>query len=268
MRRIKYLLYCLPILIILIAFQYTMKKENVLVCYGKLKPESIEGFTTVILESNHYTISEIQNFKTKNKRVFAYFSLGEVNENAPHYLALKAHTLGKNEIWNSYYLDLKNEQTREIILQVIDSILKKGFDGIFMDNFDNYTSFGNQKEQRSGIIALLKEIKSKYPKKLFLQNAGLELIPETHQFICGVAFESVASDYQFSTKKYQLRAEKDYKIRFAAIQKMHKQYSTPVMCIEYADSKKVADAIKKRMDSTDFDFFIGKIDLQTLPKFE
>jgi len=40
------------------------------------------------------------------------------------------------------------------------------------------------------------------------------------------------------------------------------------MCIEYADSKKVADAIKKRMDSTDFEFFIGKIDLQTLPKFE
>lgn len=267
MQRIKYILYILPIIIIIIAFQNIMKKEAVLVCYGKLKPETINGYRYVILESHHYLESNVRVFKSQNKQVFAYFSLGEVNENAPHYNALKEHTLGKNTIWNSHYLDLKNPVTRNIILEVTDSIFKKGFDGIFMDNFDNYTQFGPQNDQREGIITLLKELKAKYPNKLFLQNAGLELVPETHSYICGVAFESVASDYQFDTQIYQLRKETQYNERYASIKQMQSKWNVPVICIEYADTKNLKESIQKRMDSTDFDYFIGKIDLQTLPKF-
>ncbi|MEN9336029.1 MAG: hypothetical protein RLZZ500_1016 [Bacteroidota bacterium] len=267
MQRIKFLLLFIPVILIIIAFNYTMRKESVLVCYGKLKPETVQGYHYVILESNHYLASNIRVFKAQNKKVFAYFSMGEVNENAPHYTELKDHTLGKNEIWNSYYLDLNTPKTREIILHVIESIFQKGFDGIFMDNFDNYAQFGPLKSQKAGIIALLKELKAKYPEKLFLQNAGMDLLQETHPYICGVAFESIASDYQFPTKTYRLREAKQYQMLVTTIQKMQAELKVPVVFIEYADQKVLADQIHQRIDTTDFEFFIGKIDLQTRPNF-
>ena len=72
-----------------------MKKSNVLVCYGKLNPESVKGYKYVIVESKHYFPSNIRVLKAQNTKVFAYISLGEVNANAPHFNELKKKYLRK-----------------------------------------------------------------------------------------------------------------------------------------------------------------------------
>lgn len=268
MQLIKLFLYLLPSILISNTFTNGVKKNTVLVCYGKLKAETIKGYSYVILESKHYTAKEIKTIKLQNEKVFAYISLGEVNANAPHYKSLKNYTLGKNEIWNSYYLDLKSEKTETVLMNIIERTLAKGYDGMFFDNIDNYTVFGPQKEQRKALVTLLRNIKEKYPKSLFIQNAALDLVPETASYIDGVAIESVASHYIFKQKKYALRDSKQFEDTMARLKMVNTTYKVPVILIEYADTKNLYNQIADQIKASKFDYFIGNIDLQDLPKFK
>lgn len=245
-----------------------MKKNNVLVCYGKMKPEAIKGYKYVIVESKHFFPSNIRVMKSQNEKVIAYISLGEVNANAPHYNELKQHTLGKNKIWNSYYLNLESEKTIQTLIEIIDELFNKGYDGLFLDNFDNFTIHGPQKDQKDAIVNLLKKIKEKYPKKIFIQNAGLDLVPETSKYVNAIAIESVASEYSFKTKSYNLRDKKEFEAYYSRIQLINETYKIPLILIEYADSNKLMNQIVERIEDSNCDYFIGSIDLQTLPKFK
>jgi len=268
MRLIKFFLFILPSVLMANLFAAVPKKNTVLVCYGKLHAESIKGYGYVILEAKHYTAKEVKQIKEQNEKVFAYMSLGEVNANAPHYKTLKNYTLGKNEIWNSYYLNLKAEKTSTVLMDIIDKTLAKGYDGMFLDNIDNYTIFGPQKDQRKELVTLLRNIKEKYPKNLFIQNAALDLIPETSAYIDAVAIESVASHYSFKTQKYGMRDNKVFEETMARLKTVNTTYKVPVILIEYADTKTLNNKIIEKIKPSGFQYFIGNINLQHLPKFK
>src|SRR5688572_6307090 len=194
MQHIRLFFCVLPSLITFELFAYG-DKPNVFFCYGKLNPTEIVGFDYVILESKNYNASDIKKVKKLNGKVLAYISLGEINSQAKYYDLLKDLTLGKNENWDSYYLELKAEETSVILFSIIDKILADGYDGLFLDNIDNYTTYGFQKDQKNEIVSFIAKLKSTYPEHFILQNAGIELIPETAKFINGVVVESVASNY-------------------------------------------------------------------------
>lgn len=268
MQRIKILFFIIPLILLFNSFQDDMKKNNVLFCYGKMKPENVKGYKYVIVESKHYFPSNIRVMKAQNSKVLAYISLGEVNAAAIHYEDLKKHTLGKNKIWNSYYLNLKSKKTQEILMTMIDELFDKGYDGLFLDNFDNFTIHGPQKEQKEYIVSFMKAIKEKYPKKIFIQNAGLDLVSETSKYVDAVAIESVATDYSFKTKKYALRDKGEFVSHLNRINAINKAYNVPMILIEYADNSKLVEQIENRIDTTNYNYFIGKIDLQTIPEYK
>jgi len=267
MQRIKILFIILPLILLFNSFQGDMKKSTVLFCYGKTNPAQIKGYKYVIVESKHYTAKEVRALKSQNEKVFAYISLGEINETSIHFKDFKKHTLGKNDIWNSHYLDLTSKKTKTLVVEMVDEIFTHGYDGLFLDNIDNFTSFGPQKEQKEKVIELIQMIKEKYPKKMFIQNAGLEMAEETSKYVDVIAVESVASSYSFKDKKYSLRDKKDFESYMERIHTISNTYSIPFLLVEYADSKALVDQIEKRIDSSKFDYFIGNINLQTVPQF-
>lgn len=266
MRLFKMFFFILPSLSVPVAHA-SLAKGTVLVCYGRLDPEMIKGYGCVILESEHYTGAEIKMIKSQNDKVLAYISLGEVNKNARHYPQLKNNTLGKNTVWDSYYLNLKDPETSKILMAIIDEQIAAGYDGFFLDNLDNYTRFGPQPDQKPEVVALLKAIFEKYPDQTFLQNAGLELIGETAAFIDGLLVESVATDYTFNDKKYRLRDETGFRALAAKLAAIKQAYKIPVILVEYADTTALRDSVDERLTNSGFDYFIGNINLQTLPKF-
>lgn len=241
------------------------KKDSVLVCYGKLAPETIKGYKYVILEDKNNSKSDIDIIKSTNKKVYAYISLGEVNQYADHYEVLKNNSLGKNKIWNSYYLNLRSTKTISVLMEIIQNLFTIGYDGLFLDNIDNFSTFGTQKDQKDDLILLLKKIKNTHPKKEFMQNAGVDLVAETYKYINSIAIESIASDYLFKNKTYNLRNVAEYKEGIERLKEINKAYNLPIILIEYADTKKLYDQIRTRIDKTTFDTFIGNIDLQKLP---
>lgn len=268
MRLIKIFLCLFPTFLVTNFIASDMKNSTVLVCYGKLKPETIKGYRYVILESKHYLPSSIRVIKSQNEKVFAYISLGEVNKNATHYKDLKNSTLGKNSIWDSYYLDLTSPKTTEVLMGIIDDTFEKGYDGLFLDNIDNFTIHGPQKNQEAELIGLLKKIKAKYPKKQFIQNAGLDLTMDTAPYVDAIAIESIATSYDFNHKRYKLREKKEFEMLMAKALSVTEKYKVPVFLIEYSDSEQLNNQILERIKASKLDYFIGNIDLQTLPKFK
>lgn len=267
MQHIKLFLCVLPSLLGFQGLAGTLQKPNVFFCYGKIDPIEIKGYDYVILESKHFNASDIKKAKKLNGKVLAYISLGEVNSQARLFNQLKDITLGKNENWDSYYLDLKNDSINQVLFTEIDRILSDGYDGLFLDNIDNFTSFGFQKDQKSEVVGFIEKLNAKYPQHFILQNAGIELIDATHDFIDGVVVESVASNYTFSDSSYKLRDEKEYNDYIKKLNQLRRKYKFPIILVEYADSLALYNDIQKRISKTSFLYFIGAINLQNFPIF-
>jgi uncharacterized protein (TIGR01370 family) len=269
MRLIKLFLFLLPSVYSTQTVMAQAGKSSFLVCYGRLDPTSVKGYKLVILEAAHYKKDEIRLMRQNNDHVLAYISLGEVNEAAPHYKALKESTLGKNQTWNSHYLDLSKPATHEVLMGLLQKGFDNGFDGFFIDNLDNFGSFGPQKEQRHEFLDFLSKIRSKWPEKYFVQNAGIEMIDQTAGLMNGVIVESVATDYNFTHKMYRLRQPEKAFAQYAdKLRQLKEQHNIPVMLIEYAHSEKLKNQVQARLEPYRLDYFIANIDLQTLPKFK
>ena len=242
-------------------------QETLFICYGKLNPKSVVGYKYVILESSFYTSVEIQQFKENNETIFAYLSLGEVNQYSKLYDRLKSTFIGENDNWNSFLLNLDLEITTTILAESIDEYIKLGYHGIFFDNLDNFGIHGKQTAQKNSLLAFIKNMKSQYPNHLFIQNAGLEFIDFTYPLVDAVLVESVASHFDFSTSTYQLRPEEEFKVRLETLDMIHNQYEIPVLLVEYANSQERYNCIQDRLEPSEMPYFVGTIDLQTKPNF-
>lgn len=267
MPHFKYILLLLPIILFVQAVNYPTCKSSVLICYGKLNPVDICDYEYVILEADLYTKADIDIIKKKNKKVLCYISLGEVNQNASYYKDLKGVVKSKNHIWNSYHLNLSYKKTKEVLNKVIKNRMSKGFDGLFLDNIDSYTVHGYQYQYSSYLFSYLKQIKKNYSDIYLMQNAGLSLLDNTNEYINALAVESVASNYDFSKSKYQLREASDFQKQKRELESIEKKYKKEVIVIEYANDKALYSQIKSRLKNTNWNCYVAKIDLQELATF-
>lgn len=245
----------------------TKNQESLFICYGKLNPKTVVGYKYVILESFFYNPSDIHEFKKNNETVFAYLSLGEVNQYSQLYDRLKSTFIGENENWNSFLLNLELEITTTVLAESIDEYIKLGYNGVFFDNLDNFGIHGKQNNQQNSLLAFIKNMKSQYPHHLFIQNAGLEFIDFTYPLVDAVLVESVASQFDFTTSTYKLRSEEEFKVRLNTLNSIHNQYNIPVLLVEYANSQEKYNCIQDRLNPSGMPYFVGNINLQTKPNF-
>lgn len=255
---------------ILITSKSLAKTNNVFLCYGKTPVQEIINYEYVILEASHYSASEVALLKQHNTYVISYISLGEFNKYTSFYNEAKEFALsGKNEIWNSYFLDLSKKEMQQILLKDIkNKIRNKGFDGLFLDNIDNYGSFGKQKDLQLYLIDFLKTLKQQFPSIHLMQNAGLEIIYHTKSFINSIAVESVITNYNFESKKYLFRRKKEYKSKICTLKSIEKNHNIPLIIIEYTNKKKDRNKIFRKLRKHNWNVFIGQIDLQSKPSFK
>ncbi|WP_435264182.1 endo alpha-1,4 polygalactosaminidase [Tenacibaculum sp. nBUS_03] len=261
---------CFLLLINLFFSRNLSKQSNVFLCYGKVPIYKIINYDYVILEASHYSISEVSVLKKNNKHIICYLSLGEFNKYTSFYNEAKSFKLlGKNEVWDSYYLDLSKKSLQKILLKDIASkIVKKGFDGLFLDNIDNYCTYGKQKHKQKDLLDFLTLIKKKFPSIYLMQNAGLEIIDKTNSLINSIAIESIITNYNFKSKEYFFREKQQSKEKIFQIKAIQKKYNIPFIIIEYTDKTKDKRKIARKLRRYKWNVFIGQIDLQSKPKFK
>lgn len=260
----KFLAILLIPCFLLIGCKSTKTLQSFVVNYGTVNPKEIAKKDMAILEPDNYTHNQILNLKKTGVKIIGYVSLGEVNPDRWYYPLLKKRgLLGKNKNWNSYYINLKDSISRNIILnKVIPNIIYKGFDGLFLDTVDDVSPYTKRSSLQKYMAGLIKSIRSRYPKIIIIQNDGLFLLNKTYKEINGVLIEDVASKYNFKNKSYSLSSVKWYKKKVDSIRKYGNKYQMHFYIVDYANTKKLYNKIAQRLDTLKFPFYISKINLQ------
>lgn len=258
--------------IILLSFMFlffsAQAKENVFLCYGKVPVSSVKNYKYVIVEEAYYNKEEVTVLKQQNEIVICYISVGELDKYVSYFKEAVNYTLpGKNPIWDSYFLDISKPELQDILQKNITEKLAKGFDGLFLDNVDNYGRYGQQKHLEEHFLSFLKKIKTSFNNIYLMQNAGLDLVAKTHSYINSIAIESVVTDYNFKDKEYRLRDKRQKKSIIRKIKYLEEKHEIPFILIEYADTKRLYKKIKRKTKKHNWSLFVGQIDLQKPPTF-
>ena len=267
MLRTKFL-WCFMAFFSMFGLKSQESSGSVFISYGDINPDKIRGYKYVIVESEHFTAFDVKRLKENNQVVLGYISLGEVSSTRYYFESIKERTLGKNKVWESYYLDLADEVTQNAILGLIAKMDKKGFDGLFLDTVDTFSEWGPYPERGDILIEMLAKIKGKFPDFYLMQNAGLSLLTKSKKYVNSVAIESVASDYSFDAQEYKIRKSNDFYQKLSMLKSVKLQHDLSIVLIEYADTQKLYNRIKYEIAPLKWDYFIGNIDLLSIPRFK
>lgn len=151
---------------------------------------------------------DAKNYHTAHSQAYAYVSIGEVDPGKTYASQIKpTWVLGRNPAWDSQVMDLSNPAWQQFLVnQVITPLWDKGYRGFFFDTMDSYQLVAKtpqaQAAQVAGLIAVIQQVKAKYPDAQIILNRGFELLPQVHQLVLGIAAESLFQGWNASTQTY------------------------------------------------------------------
>jgi uncharacterized protein (TIGR01370 family) len=130
--------------------------------------------------------------------VLGYLSVGTIEPYRSWYKAAKPYRLDRWDDWGEYYADVAKPGFRDLIAKrVAPAILRRGFDGLFLDNVDMIVE---HRAQAAGMRALVKRL-ARGPGYLFAQN-GDEIIDRFVPWLDGWNREDVSYTYDFDRERY------------------------------------------------------------------
>ncbi|RMD86972.1 MAG: hypothetical protein D6808_02290 [Candidatus Dadabacteria bacterium] len=180
----------------------------------------LQQYDLVVVDGTDTSSEQVAQIKANGAIVLGYASAGTIEEGRWWSEKLKEKfSIGYWEEWGEWYAAVSKRKYRIFFLRKIAKpILKKGFDGLFLDNVDMISQFPRQTR---GMKRLLKMVRKKLGSQrlLFVQN-GDNIIGKFEKYIDGWNREDVTSTYNFDSKTYQLQPEKDRNSALAKIIEM------------------------------------------------
>ncbi|MDR3099697.1 MAG: endo alpha-1,4 polygalactosaminidase [Paraburkholderia sp.] len=242
-------------------------------CYGTTPPTA---------QLAHYDIAVIEpdsGFQPREHALpctqwFAYASVGEITPQQTYFSQLPRDWLmGRNANWASRVVDQSRPGWPAFFVRhVIDPLWARGYRGFFLDTLDSYqlvTSTDAERErQREGIVRVIRAIKRSHPAAKLILNRGFELLPQIHDDVSAVAFESLYSGWDKANARYVAVPEADRNWLLTMAQNVKGQYGLPVISIDYcapADTE-CAHQTAASIAAHDIVPFVTDGSLQTLPE--
>lgn len=238
------------------------------VCYTKISPDQAENYKLLIIEPDFYSKEEIAEIKDYGTEVIAYVSLGEVDENRKYFPLLESRGfVGKNDNWNSSFINLEDPESRNILLnEVLTVINAKGVDGLFLDTIDAVSPVTERAYLEPYMVELIKNINSRFPDKIIIQNSGVFILEETKEYVDAFMTESLSSNYDFGSGEYLFRTADDFKDRVEYLEHHSQVNQVPYFVLDFAETQERRSKISNRLDTLGVPYFISTIGLSELPK--
>jgi polysaccharide biosynthesis protein PelA len=221
--------------------------------YGAQVPvAALSGFDAVVVEPDSSFDPLAQH--GGHTAWFAYVSVGEVTPQRPYYAAMPKEWLaGQNAAWESKVVDQDAPGWPAFFVkQVIAPLWRKGYRGFFLDTLDSYQLIAktdvDRQRQQAGLVAVIRAIKARYPRAKLMFNRGFEILPQVHDLVYAVAFESLYSGWDQTKQSYTQvpPADRDWLLGQAKI--IRDQYRLPVISIDYCapgDEQCARDTVQK-----------------------
>lgn len=185
---------------------------------------------------------------------FAYASVGEVLPSRPWFNAMpKSWLQGSNAAWASRVVDQSQADWPAFFVDhVIAPLWQRGYRGFFLDTLDSYQLVAKTDDERArqqaGIVAVIRAIKTRYPDAKLILNRGFELMPQVHDQVYAVAFESLYRSWNQGEQRYGEVSAADRAWLLGQARTIQSQYHLPVVSIDYcppADAACARDTVAK-----------------------
>ena len=205
--------------------------------------EAFSDYSLLVLDADHHP--PLGPLSAQRKLLLGYISLGEVERYRSHFADVKAEGIlvQENGDWpGSFYVDLRDPRwTERVMSELVPEILRRGFDGVFLDTLDNAAELERiDPAAYAGMTAaaarLVRTIRFHFPKITIMLNRAYEILPMVEQDVDMVLGESVFTDYNFETKDYGRVPAEDYREQVELLQAaMARQPKLRVMTLDYWD---------------------------------
>lgn len=208
------------------------------VFYGANPPwDELQAFDIAVVEPQHVPVARLK--KVNQTELFAYVSVGEVDKHRS-YLSLipDKWRLGKNSNWDSIVIDQSQPDWSAFFAErVIQPLWAVGYRGFFLDTLDSYQLFAKNDAQRAsqeaGLIAVVHELRKRFPSIKLIFNRGFEILPQLHDDVYAVAIESMFQGWNAAQQRYQEVGEDDRKWLMGQIKTIQANYHLPILIIDY-----------------------------------
>ena len=225
-----------------------------------------------IIEIEEFTSEDISNLKENNKHIYAYLSVGSLENYRDYYEEFKHLAFYEYENWpDEKWVDVSDSSWQEHLIIEATKFKNLGAYGLFMDNFDVYYIAS---EEYDGGIAFANKIYNACIDILTsLHNLGLSLIinsgstflerlkeenkEELLDYIDLYTQECVFSNIvDYDHDKFS-RQDEETKKYYLSVINMMKSYSD-ILLLEYTKSKNVIDDIIEYCQRESFHYYISK----------
>lgn len=213
-------------------------QPSIALFYGANPPwDELRAFDIVVVEPQH--VLEPKAHANDKTALFAYVSVGEVDADRP-YLKLipEAWKSGRNADWGSVVLDQSQPGWPSFFAeQVIKPLWDAGYRGFFLDTLDSYQlvarTEADRARQEAGLVAVIRELRKRYPEARLIFNRGFEILPQVHPDAFAVAAESIFQGWSQARKSYQPVPAADREWLLGQLGRVKQEYKLPVLAIDY-----------------------------------
>ena len=208
--------------------------------------EELAQFDWVVLEPGHVSAAEVEFLRAQGSSPFAYLSIGEIDSHQAQQLVplLKAAASDiRNEAWDSQVMDLNAPAWREHLLVRAKALQAQGYSGLFLDTLDSFMLLpeARREEQRLGLIAVLRELHTRFPGLKLFFNRGFEVWPELREIVSAVAVESIHAGWDAQAGIYREVPSADRQWLEAKLADVRQQ-GVPVVALDYLPPERRAEA--------------------------
>lgn len=244
-----------------------------LVYYGdNLPEENLKKVDLAILEPDWISPKNYQNRQTL---FIGYLSVGEIHNQRSYWpeISQKEFVVEQNPDWEgAWRVDIRSREWQDLLLnRLIPEILKKGYQGVFLDTIDT-AIYLEEKEpskysgSKKALVQFIKTIHQKFPDIVILPNNGLEILDDVGEVIGGLVVEDLYTRYDFVKKLSLITPQEVTKTKEQYIDLFKIKYKKPVYNILYDTSSKTSLAKYgiKRSNSKGYLWYVAPIDLMSL----
>ncbi len=225
------------------------KIENWVCVYSSDAPvDEIKKFDLAVLDSDSHP--DLAKLRDSDTLLIGYISIGEVGDYRWYWNDIKDKPwlLDKNPNWNSYMIDVRNDEWQELLnRQIIPKILAKGFDGIFLDTIDNaeYLQRYHPKKKypmmEPAMVRLIKSIRKSFPLAYLVANRGFAILDEIAGSIDAVVAESIFTTIDFEENITRRSTPHEYEPIIKQLRKMKRKEGLKIFTLDYPNLENESD---------------------------
>jgi len=153
------------------------------------------GYDLLVLDGQETSRQQVQALRQGGKLVLAYLDVGTIEPYRPWYASLKPYRLNYWPQWGEWYADVDAAGFRQAIVhRIAPGMLRKGFDGLFLDNTDMIETHRGQTGGMRKLVAGAARLVHARHRLLFAQN-GEDVIGPMLGYYDGWNREDVSATY-------------------------------------------------------------------------